>query len=217
MRRRVPVLAAIIHMNVDVCADPAAGPGHGPCSLIDVDRQFGRLRGGDDHVSPLELALEPMPDFNGHGSARDIDPFLPAHMEIMCFGRPLPPIETVIRMNPRARRSIEPPRSVEDADARGRRSSLRVVHLDMKVSHRRTELPNTNLQGLNIAAGHTDDIYSRISRLIRNKGDARAVRRPARVGLIPIAVGQGKCIPAARRHQPQVVPRSSEVGAEHQS
>jgi hypothetical protein len=44
--------------------------------------------------------------------------------------------------------------------------------------------------------------------LIRDEGDASTVRRPARIGLIPIAIGDGEGIAARNRHHPQIMPGS---------
>ena len=58
-----------------------------------------------------------------------------------------------------------------------------------------------------------DQPQRRVPRSIRDERDAAAVRRPARVGVVVIAVGQRKRITARRRQQPQLLPLPSEIAA----
>src|SRR5258708_19785203 len=51
------------------------------------------------------------------------------------------------------------------------------------------------------------------SRPVTDKGDELSIRRPSRICLVPVAVGNRKRVAALCRHQPEVLPLTAEIGA----
>src|SRR5258708_1842924 len=56
-------------------------------------------------------------------------------------------------------------------------------------------------------------VNSSRSRPVADKGDEFSIRRPARVGIVPITIGNWERVAALCRHHPQVLPLTAEIGA----
>ena len=216
MRRRIVIGAAVIHVHVHVRAHPAAGIRHGPCALVEIDGDARGLRGGQVQHVALEPALEAMHDLDRDGAGRNIDPGIAAGVEIMRLVGALAPVEAVIGVDPGILRCMKQAGRIGHADARRSRIAAGIVQVEMHTRHRHKVLARRRPEGVRRPAGHGDQGNFRIAGAIGDEGDAAAVRRPARAGLIPGIISQRQRIAAAGRHQPQVVPRAPLVGAVHQ-
>ncbi len=213
MCRRVLVRSAVIHVHVQIAGNPAFCVLAKPPFLSELNLHKTICARRCNHLHGLKGALKSTHHFQMKLSRRHRNRVIAGSMKIMRLRRPNFSVEAIVRMNP-ARIRREKASIFGGKRDSGRRGVAVVIGHVQNDGHRRTE--ETALLRLDSAlpgAGQRLQPQLRVFTSIGNERKCLSVRRPAHVGFVPVAVRDGKCVAALRRHDPQLVPLPPKVRA----
>jgi hypothetical protein len=210
-RRIGPVVSAIVHVHVEVARPP---PARGQIvQTREPDLNGGRRARGDPRDAPGHAILRPAGHLHRHVPPGHGEDASPGRVEVRVLEPPLRVIHAVVRMAPgvigRERAAVRP----RDRHPGGHLASGGGIdNAEREAAHWVEIAPGRRHHLLSRPTGDFHYPERRVAGLIRDVGDPPAVRRPARVGRVEIAVGELERVLPVGRHEPELVPLAPLVG-----
>ena len=210
--RGIAVGARVVHVHVHIPAHPGPRRPVGPVPRRQAHREVHRGACGDGDGPAHRHALGPLHDIDQHLAGRHLEGGGPVGVEVQRIEGVFVAVE-VRRLDPCGGRGVEAPLGIAHRDARrGGRRGL-VQHPQMQPPVRARALVPAHREHARGGTGEIQHPQVGVAVAVGDEGDVRAVGGPARLGLVPVPVGQRERLAALARHQPQLQPVAPEVGA----
>ena len=210
--RRVAVGARVVHMHVHITAHPAACRPVGPVARRQRRGHLHRGAGGDGDHPAHRHALGSLHDIDLHAPRRHLDGGGAGGVEVQGIEGMFIAVE-IRRLDPRGGRGMEAPLGIGHRDARrgGRGGLVQYPQAQPPVGPQAPVLGHR--EGARGAPGEVQHAQVRVAVLVGDEGNVRAIGGPARLGFVPVPVGEREGLAALPGHQPQLQPVAPEIGA----